>query len=311
LLGFGGALLLFAPWLPSLADQAAHTGAPWSHRPNVRSLQRAVTRMFNGSGAEIALLLVALGGFAEIVRAGGPARRRAALATLAVAAGTLLVAYAFSRYSSPAWALRYLTVVIAPLAVVVGAGLSRMGLLGVVTIVVVAVLLWSGHPSTTTLSHKSNVAQVAARLSSELPPGTVVFSTQPEQVPNLAYYLPRGLRYVTPLGVVRDAHVMDWRDAMRRLRAARFGIAAAPVLRDLRPGQRLLLVQPQFSHPDSPWTKRIHHLAHSWGPLFRSRLQVVRTIVPRHGSSRSTVDAILLERASGHGRRVGRGRARA
>src|SRR3954447_13955500 len=33
LIGFGGALLLFSPWLPTLAFQVQHTGAPWSSAP--------------------------------------------------------------------------------------------------------------------------------------------------------------------------------------------------------------------------------------------------------------------------------------
>jgi uncharacterized membrane protein len=35
-LAFAGAALLFAPWVPTLLYQAAHTGAPWSHRPTGR-----------------------------------------------------------------------------------------------------------------------------------------------------------------------------------------------------------------------------------------------------------------------------------
>ena len=42
-LAFGGAALLFAPWVPTLLYQAAHTGAPWSHRPTGRSLERAIS----------------------------------------------------------------------------------------------------------------------------------------------------------------------------------------------------------------------------------------------------------------------------
>jgi hypothetical protein len=53
-----------------------------------------------------------------------------------------------------------------------------------------------------------------------------------------------------------------------------------------------------FSHPDSPWTLEIRDIARRWGravrrsPLLR-RLRVVR---PVHGSSRSTVAAVLMER---------------
>ena len=80
---------------------------------------------------------------------------------------------------------------------------------------------WHARPTARTLDHKSNVAHVAHVLSPSLPRGTLVFSTQPEQVPELAHELPPGMRFVTPLGAVPDPGVMDWRDGMARLRAAR------------------------------------------------------------------------------------------
>ena len=43
-------------------------------------------------------------------------------------------------------------------------------------------------------------------------PGDVVASTQPEQVPVLSRYLPSGVLYVTPLGMVFDERVTDWRN---------------------------------------------------------------------------------------------------
>ena len=38
LLGFGGLLVLYLPWIPTTLYQAAHTGAPWSDAPAVGSL---------------------------------------------------------------------------------------------------------------------------------------------------------------------------------------------------------------------------------------------------------------------------------
>src|SRR5947209_19411620 len=95
---------------------------------------------------------------------------------------------------------------------------------------------------------------MAAALRAELPPGTLVASTQPEQVPVLRYYLPAGMRYVTPLGPQRDAGVVDWRDAMKRLRASTVAGWLEPALRSVRPGQRVLLAAAMFGRPDSPWT---------------------------------------------------------
>ena len=65
---------------------------------------------------------------------------------------------------------------------------------------------------------KSNVAGISSVAATSLEPGDLVVSTQPEQVPVLVHYLPDGLRFATPLGPVADPAVMDWRDALSRLR---------------------------------------------------------------------------------------------
>ncbi len=298
LVGFGGAALLYAPWLPTLAYQAAHTGAPWSHRPKERSLERALSRMLSGQSAERLLISVAgVGALLGLVR-GSRADRRGMPAVLGLAVLTLALAFAWSRATSPAWAVRYFVIVMAPLAVALGAGLGRLGPVGPLVIALVFALGWHGRPATRTLERKSNVAHVASVLGPRLRRGSLVFSTQPEQVPVLRYYLPPGLRYATPLGPVRDPQVMDWRDALPRLDAARYAHVVPALLRSQAPGTSVLLVQPEFSHPDSPWTRRIRRLAHTWGPLLRSTLRVRRVLLPRHGYSRATVTAVLMTQRS-------------
>jgi hypothetical protein len=298
LLAFGGAAVLFAPWVPTLIYQAAHTGAPWSHRPTGRSLQRAVGRMWSGHRAEMLLLPAAAVGLAVAAWRDGRTARRGVLAVATVAVLTMLFAFAYSRYGSPAWALRYLVVVLAPLAVLVGLGLGRLPVLGAVVVVATVVLAWHGHPSSRTLENKSNVTQVARMLAPALPRGTLVFSTQPEQVPELNHELPPGMRFATPLGAVADPGVMDWRDALTRLRAARYATALRPVVQRLPRGTRVLLVQPDFGHPDSPWTVEIRKIARRWGRLLRRdrQLRRVRVVRPTRHNSRSTVTAFLMER---------------
>jgi mannosyltransferase len=298
LLAFGGAALLFAPWLPTLLYQAAHTGAPWSHRPTGRSLVRALARMLSGRRAELVLLPAAAVGVAIGVLRGGARARRGLLAVAVIAPATLLCAYAYSRFATPAWALRYLVVALAPLGLLVALGLGRLSFLGLAAVLAASLLAWHARPTVATLEHKSNLAQVARELAPALTRRTLVFSTQPEQVPELAHELPTGMRFGTPLGPVADPGVMDWRDALPRLRAARFGPALGARLRGLHHGARLLLIQPLFSHPDSPWTLRIREIARRWGrAVRRSRLlRRLRAVRPTHGSSRSTVEAILMER---------------
>jgi mannosyltransferase len=244
------------------------------------------------------LLPAAAAGLVVGALRGGPAVRRALLALATVAVATLLLAFAQSRFGSPAWALRYLVVVLAPLAALLALGLGRVPALGLLAIVVTTLVAWHGRPTPATLERKSNVAHVAAVLRPSLPPGTFVFSTQPEQVPELAHELPTRMRFATPLGAVADPRVMDWRDALARLQAARFAAILEPAVRALRRGARVLVVQPDFSHPDSPWTLEIRKIARRWGRALRRdrllrRLRVVR---PVRGSSRSTVNAILMER---------------
>jgi hypothetical protein len=298
LIAFGAAAVLFAPWVPTLLYQAAHTGAPWSHRPTGRSLVRAMARVWSGQRAELMLLPAAGLGLVAGAVWGSPQARRGSLALVVVAAATLGSAWLYSRYGSPAWALRYLVAVLGPLALVAALGLGRLGALGALAVLAAAVLAWHGRPTVATLEHKSNVTHVAHVLAPALTPGTLVVSTQPEQVPLLAHELPPRMRFVTPLGAVSDPGVMDWRDAMPRLRAARFAPVLGTRLRRLPRGTRVLLIQPAFSHPDSPWTLGIRDIARRWGRALRRSplLRPVRVVRPGRGNSRSTVSATLLER---------------
>lgn len=294
-IGFGVALVLVAPWLPTMIFQSHHTGAPWSHVPHWHSLTNAVRRMLGGRQPELLLLLVAaLGVVIGLVR--GPSeRRRAFVATFVLAAGTLMGAWLYSRMRTPAWATRYLTLVAAPLFLLLAGALLRAGPLGIAAIAVSFLGFWAGHPSQRTLEAKSNVREVATLLAPRLRPGALVLSPQPEQVPVLHYYLPPGLRYVTPLGMSADPRVMDWRDAMARYRSARYARVLHPLIRDMRAGQQLLLVQPLFHHPDAQWTRAIRRTARRWHRALKREpgLRRAGRVLPLHGSSRSTVAAYL------------------
>ncbi|MEA2444989.1 MAG: mannosyltransferase [Thermoleophilales bacterium] len=295
---FGGAALLFAPWLPTALEQSRLTGAPWSHAPSPSSLTRALTRMLSGIRPEWVLLGVGGAGALLALWRGGAAQRRAILALIAIAAGTLLLGYFASTQITPAWSFRYFLVALAPLLLGIGAGLARAGIAGVAAIAVVGLLMWNGKPDVHQLEHKSNVASVAGSLGPRLPPGSLVFSEQPEQVAVLRYYLPGGLRYATPLGPVPDPGVMDWRDAMRRLRAARYGRTLGRTTRALAPGQRIHLVQALFGHPTAPWTRTIGVIARSWTRRVRRdpHLRLLARIRPAHYSNRSTVAGLLFVR---------------
>ena len=57
LLGFGGAALLYFPWLPTLLYQVAHTGAPWLNSPRFGAPVQISKSLLGGGTVTIALVL--------------------------------------------------------------------------------------------------------------------------------------------------------------------------------------------------------------------------------------------------------------
>jgi hypothetical protein len=264
LVGFGGALLLFAPWLPTLAFQAQHTGAPWSNAPGLDDLGRIPELLF-GSITQIALLLAAGAGAVVLLdRSGGrlSARGRALVVLAGLAAATVLVAFAASQVS-PAWATRYLAIALPAMLLVLAGGLAHAGRLGLAGALLVA-LIWAsdGAPA-----QKSNVRAISEEIAPSLAPGDLVVSTQPEQIPVLDYYLPDGLRYATLWGPVGDVGVTDWRDGVERLEATSARRDLAPLIDALPAGRRLVLVEPDTSNIErwkAPWTELVRVRTEKW-----------------------------------------------
>ncbi len=65
------AALLYLPWLPTLLFQAAHTGAPWSRKPDYEQLTMEATHRLLGHTAWL-VLVVAAGRRRGRARAGRP-----------------------------------------------------------------------------------------------------------------------------------------------------------------------------------------------------------------------------------------------
>ena len=259
---FGGVLLLYAPWVPTLLFQAAHTGAPWSKRPGLEQLSLTPASLL-GPVAQVALLLAAGAGIAAILSPRRlDARARAALALIAVAVLTIVYAWAASQVS-PAWAFRYLAVALPPFLLLCSLGLAHAGRLGLVGLALV-LLMWSGS---TGRPEKSNVRAVTDSLAPAVRPGDLVISTQPEQIPVLAHYLPDGLRWATVWGPVPDLGVTDWRDGVERLEASNPARDLTPLLDGLEPGRRLVLVQPtiyDLERWSAPWTALVRMRSEAW-----------------------------------------------
>jgi mannosyltransferase len=242
LIAFAAIAVMYAPWVPTVVYQAGHTGAPWALAPVVWSLTQGGYFLVGGRGAAVALLLGAGAGLLAL--RGDADRRDATLLTvkclLVLGFGTLLTAWAYSK-STPAWAFRYLAVIVGPLIPLVAFGLQRAGRLGLVALALV-LCFWLFDPHSTNVNAKSNIATAIAHVRADIPPGTLVLSTQPEQVPTADYYLGPGLRYGTPLGPVRDPRVVDWENALARLRQSSVPSVLMPMVDSLRPGQRVALI---------------------------------------------------------------------
>lgn len=293
-------VVLFAAWIPTMLFQAQHTGAPWSHIPHLHSLPSAFVRMFGGLYATLALLALGGAGFGVALWRCGREHRLAFVAAIILGLGTIAGGYLTSRLGTPAWATRYLTLATGVLVIPIAAGLARLRVVGVLVAIVVCLPLWALKPTTHTLERKSNVILLAQRYRGQVPPGTLVVATQPDEVPVVRYYLGVGLRYVTPLGLQRDDRVVDWIDALRRATAARIETTLAPAVASVPPGGRILLVGPRFGKPDSPWTKLADRNEWTWRAWLRTQpdLRVLGSYRPTHLYSRATVTGLLLEKRS-------------
>ena len=291
-LAFGGAAVLYAPWVPSLVFQALHTGAPWATVPTFGQLAVAVGYALGGLVSGLAILLVGGAGFAAILEArgdGDPARRRrctAALALLVLAVGTVLAAWLTSQVS-PAWADRYMAVVVGPAILLAAVGLAHARRQGVVTVALLAVLWF--NPLVLLIEGKDNTRKVTTSL--EYRPvgrGDLVVSTHPERIPLLHYYLGDEFRYATSMGPVADPRVFDWRDAVERLEDARPTSTADPLIESLRSGQALILVQPIIGTAPSwraPWTALVRLRIAQWEEVLNTDPRLRRSeALPKFGS---------------------------
>ena len=150
-----------------------------------------------------------------------------------------------------------------PLLLVVGAGLTRAGKLGVAALAL-AIFMWTGY---TLHDDKSNVRAIAQGVTPYLQLGDLVLSTHPEQVPVLRYYLGAGERYATQLGLVIDPRIMDWRDALKRIKAVTVQRNLEPVLASVKPGQHLVVVSPVFRDYrawQAHWTREVYNTSQLW-----------------------------------------------
>lgn len=282
-IGFGVPALAFAPWVPTLAYQVGHTGAPWSRVPALREAVSEVAAVLGDERVLVALLLVGGTGIAATLGRGVAARARHAVAMVALVvlfATPLALSWITSQFE-PNWATRYFAMIVGPVLLLAAVGLANAGRQGVVALVLV-LAFWTqplgrltGLRERVPAAQKSNVAAVAATIRPRLAPGDLVLVTHPEQTPVVRYYLGPGPVYATPMGPVADPTVFDWRDVYDRL-------AAASVERDLRPlvdrlpvGARIVLLGPvgrpsEFDARTPKWFRLFFRRNAEWIRALRS-----------------------------------------
>jgi mannosyltransferase len=271
LIGFGGAGLLYLPWLPTLLHQIQHTGAPWLNPPNFGAPIQISKSLLGGGTPTVALLLAGGSGLAAVLaRRVEDKERTAVLAGAVTVLATLAVAWLVSQVS-PAWTTRYLGVLLGPMLLIAALGIARAGTLGLVALVII-LGIWA-IPRSYGLENKSNASDLRRDAVPELSEGDLVLSMQPEQGPLLAYHLedlggaPK-LQFGSPLGLMDNDRVMDWTDGFDRLGDATPAANLTPLLDNLLPGGRVLIVHPVTSRSDdwdAPWTQLVRRRAAQWG----------------------------------------------
>jgi hypothetical protein len=253
-----GIALAYAPWLPTIASQALHTAAPWSNRPGALDLLAIPGGLFG----YVAAPLLALALVAAVRRR--PGLEDGVRALLMIAAATALAAWLSSQLQ-PAWSTRYLAVLMGPLLLGLAAVLSRGARWTAAALAATgAIWLVTGAPPA-----KSNVRTVAHSVAPAIRSGDLVVSTQPEQVPVLYRYLPAGAIYLTPLGLVADPRVTDWRYGLSRLRAGRAHRTLLPIVDRLPHGRRILLVTPVGQRGKAAWNRTVRVRTREWRAALR------------------------------------------
>jgi mannosyltransferase len=281
-----GVALAYAPWLPSLISQAVHTAAPWAERPTPLALLDVPGGLFG----QVAGPLLAIAAIAAARRRPMDDGARVLLTVAATAAGLAFVA----SQIQPAWTTRYLAILLGPLLLALAAVVSRGARVTAVALAAVAAVWIVSIPPAV----KSNVRTVAHDVRPAIGAGDLVVSTQPEQVPALYRYLPDGVLYLTPLGIVPDPRVTDWRNGLKILRGGTADTTLLPIVQHLEPGTRILLVTPVTGkhRSQAPWLRAVRIRTREWRAALRADPHVKPIgAAPRAALPRNAVRAELFQ----------------
>ena len=183
----------------------------------------------------------------------------------------MLLAFASSQLT-PAWASRYLTVSLAPLILFAAATLPNAGKVGMWALAIFLAINLIPQPiHLDRPSFERDVMEVTGPYTS---PGDLVIVTHPERVPLIRHYLGPNYRYADLFGPVRDPQVMNWVDALKRVKRVRVQTNLEPLLATVPVHGRVMLVRPfvdtQAKSWDAPWTKRIWLQSSRWAKALRT-----------------------------------------
>jgi mannosyltransferase len=299
LIGFGVTTLLYLPWLPTLASQAKHTGAPWSIRPMFDELIFGTGTTIGGRGPSVALALAAGIAIAAMAAQKRVRELRTTQTLLIIFAGAVLFAFVSSQIS-PAWASRYLAVALGPLLLFAAATLvnaDKVGLWALAIFIAICAI-----PQPVKLADSSDEKLVAQDVKAFMQPGDLVLVTHPERVPIMRHYLGPQFRYGDIFGPVKDTQVMDWRDALERMKKVRRKTNLEPQLATVPLHGHVTLVRPivdkKSNSWDAPWTHRVSIFAVHWARALNRdrRFRPVKGSPFPWASLRSGVRAVVYER---------------
>lgn len=254
---------LWLPWLPTFVDQAGNTAAPWAVQPGIGDFFADPSTALGGTLGIVVVPLLALGVWI-VRRRVDPAVRRSAGLIAGFSLVTTVVGFVGAEIE-PSWTVRYLAVIVGPYVLAAAGILSpvrrgRAVLWTVCVLLAAWTLIGSVLPNPNGRFAKDNMAAVAEAVGPQLAPGDAVVVTQTEQVPVAYYYLPSGLRYLTPTGPVADPGVVDWRNIIARLQQATPCQALSPTLDAMPVGAEVLEIDPVRAPgaTGSAWAKAVN-----------------------------------------------------
>ncbi|MEJ6511445.1 MAG: glycosyltransferase family 39 protein [Actinomycetota bacterium] len=245
--------IAFAPWLPTMIYQAAHTGTPWAKasRPTA-ALGVMLADYGGGAYAEQSLgaamigvaLVIGVFGFTIDRRTTGLdlRTRREFRGPAWIASFTFLVGCAVSFLGHSAFASRYTAVLFPLIALLVAAGICCFESRWVRFVVVTGMcLVLSVGAFWNVVYHRTQLKAVAGAVSSSATPGDIVVFCPDQLGPAGVRVMPSDLMFIS-YPSYDDGRFVDWVDYADRNRSSDPAAFASRVLADAGPSHAIYVV---------------------------------------------------------------------